>query len=191
MFDQLKNNIVKIINISDDDFEAFTQFFNLIKVQKKDYLLKQGEKPLTMFYVNEGLLYNYHDTNSGESNVIQIAKENYWLGDISGHNNNEVSNFNIKALEHSELLSITFEDFKKALDKIPILEKYFRILIQNAHSHLLERIALTDSKTAEERYFKIMTNNPDLILRVPQKIIASFIGIKPESLSRIKKQAYT
>ncbi len=180
-----------LVDISDDDFNQFTQYVKPIRVNKKTKLLTQGEKPLYMYFVNKGLLYNYHITQNGEQNVVQIAKENYWSGDVSGHNNNLVSNFNIEALEDTDLLVITFEHVKTACENIPILERYFRLLIQNAYYHLLNRIALTDTQSAEKQYFKIMENNPDLILRTPQKIIASYIGIKPQSLSRIKKKAFS
>ncbi|MFD1551853.1 Crp/Fnr family transcriptional regulator [Putridiphycobacter roseus] len=191
MFDLVKENIRLLVNISDVDFDKFTQYIEAIKVKKRTKLLTQGEKPTHMYFVNVGLLYNYHITQGGEQNVVQIAKENYWSGDISGHNSNLVSNFNIEALEDSDLLQITFEDVKLACENIPILERYFRLLIQNAYYHLLNRIALTDTQSAEAQYFKIMENNPDLILRTPQKIIASYIGIKPQSLSRIKKKAFS
>ena len=191
MFSLLKQNITGIISLSDEEFEKFTSFFTVEKIKKRTKLFSQGEKPLNMYFVNKGLLYNYHITNDGEENVVQIAKENYWAGDISGHNENQYSKFNIEALEDSELFVLSFVNFKKACEEIPVLERYFRILIQNAYYHLLISLAVTDNKSAEEQYFKLMKNHPDLIQRVPQKIIASYIGIKPQSLSRIKKKAYS
>lgn len=191
MYEQLKENINELINISDVEYTRFTKFLNPISIKKRTKLLVQGHKPEGMYFVNVGLLYNFHLSPDGEQHVVQIAKENYWVGDISGHNNNPSSNFNIEALEHSELLELKFEDFKAACEEIPILERYFRLLIQNAYYHILNRIVHTDIQSAEEQYFKIMENNSDLILRTPQKIIASYIGIKPQSLSRIKKKAFS
>ena len=191
MYQLLKENITKLVNISDEDFDAFTKYLKPIKVKKRTKLLEQGQKPESMYFVNIGLLYTYHLSSDGEQHVVQIAKENYWVGDISGHNDNPSSNFNVEALENSELLELEFNDFKKVCEEIPIFERYFRLLIQNAYYHVLNKIVLTDIQSAEEQYFKIMENNPDLILRTPQKIIASFIGIKPQSLSRIKKNAFS
>lgn len=190
MYEALKENIKNLVDITDSDFEAFSAFLKPVSLKKRGKLLKQGEKPMAMYFVNQGLLYNYHLTADNEQHVVQIAKENYWAGDISGHNGNPKSIFNIEALENSELLELNFEDFIKACEEIPILERYFRLLIQNAYYHVLNKMVLTDIQSAEQQYFKIMENNPDLILRTPQKIIASYIGIKPQSLSRIKKNAY-
>ncbi len=187
----LQQNITGLIDLSEEDFEKFISYFTIEQVKRKTKLLSQGEKPLNMYFVNSGLLYNYHISNDGAEKVIQIAKENYWAGDISGHNENSISKFNIEALEDSELLVLSFVNFKKACNEMPVLERYFRVLIQNAYYHLLINIAVTDQESAEERYFKLMKNHPDLIQRVPQKIIASYIGIKPQSLSRIKRQAYS
>jgi len=191
MFDLLNDNIRKIITISDDDLIRLSSYFVVKNVKKRTKLFSQGERPLSMYFVNSGLLYNYHIGSKGEEKVIQIAKENYWAGDISGHNENQYSNFNLEALEDSKLLVLSFVNFKNACETIPALERYFRILIQNAYYHLLVTTAVTDLETAEERYFKIMKDHPDLIQRVPQKIIASYIGVKPQSLSRIKKKAYS
>ena len=185
-----KKSMQDLVNISDEDFEAFTDFLEPVSIKKKTKLLEQGKKPKCMYFVNKGLLYNFHLSADSEEHVVQIAKENYWVGDISGHNDNPSSNFNIEALENSELLELEFEKLKKAFSSIPILERYFRLLIQNAYYHVLNKMVMTDIQSAEEQYFKIMENNPDLILRTPQKIIASFIGIKPQSLSRIKKNAF-
>jgi len=191
MYDQLKKNIAQLVDISDDDFKAFSKYLSPIMVKKRIKLLEQGSKPESMYFVNVGLLYTYHLSTNGEQHVVQIAKENYWVGNISGHNNNPSSNFNVEALENSELLELEFDSFKKVCENIPIFERYFRLLIQNAYYHVLNKIVLTDIQSAKEQYFKIMENNPDLILRTPQKIIASFIGIKPQSLSRIKKNAFS
>ncbi len=192
MFDLLNNNIRDLIDISEEDLKKFSTYLSLQTVKKREKLFSQGHKPLYMYFVNKGLLYNYYISSESEENVIQIAKENYWTGDISGHiNPNANSKFNIEALEDSELLALSFTNFNKACDEIPVLEKYFRLLIQNAYYHLLLSTAVTDTESAEAQYFKIMKNNPDLILRVPQKIIASYIGIKPQSLSRIKKKAFS
>ena len=191
MFNLLNLNIRNLVNISDEELISFNSCFSVKKIKKRTKLFSQGERPLNMYFVNSGLLYNYHISGKGEVKVIQIAKENYWAGDISGMNENHYSQFNLEALEDTELLVLSFTDFKKACEDIPILERYFRILIQNAYYHLLSSIAITDNQSAEERYFKIMKNHPDLIQRVPQKIIASYIGIKPQSLSRIKKNAFS
>lgn len=191
MYDQLKKNIKDLVDISDIEYSDFTNFLIPISIKKRTKLLIQGNKPESMYFVNTGLLYSFHLSSDGEQHVVQIAKENYWVGDVSGHNGNPNSNFNIEALENSELLELKFDAFKAACEKVPILERYFRLLIQNAYYHILNRMVLTDIQSAEEQYFKIMEKNPDLILRTPQKIIASYIGIKPQSLSRIKKKAFS
>jgi len=191
MYSKLKENIKSLVDISDADFNLFVTILKPVSVKKRTKLLQQGDKPQSIYFVQKGLLYNYHVTGDASQHVVQISKENYWVGDVSGHMNNPASKFNIEALEDSELLELNFSDFEKVCKDIPIFERYFRILIQNAYYHILNRLVLTDIQSAEEQYFKIMENNPDLILRTPQNIIASFIGIKPQSLSRIKKNAFS
>lgn len=191
MYSQIRESIEQLVNISDDDFNLFISYLTPIKVKKRTKLLEQGGKPNSSYFVNIGLLYFYHLSADGEQHVVQITKENSWVGDISGYNNNPSSNFNIEALENSELLELNFLDFKEVCKKAPTFERYFRLLFQKAYYHILNRVVLTDVQSAEEKYFKIMKDDPGLILRTPQKVIASFIGIKPQSLSRIKKSAYS
>ena len=153
MYTQLKKNIKDLVDVSDEDFNAFIAFLKPISIKKRTNILKQGEKPQSMYFVNSGLLYNYHLTANGEQHVAQIAKENFWVGDISGHANNPSSNFNIEALEDSNLLELEFTAFDQACKEIPIFERYFRLLIQNAYYHMLNRLVLTDVQSAKGTVF--------------------------------------
>jgi CRP-like cAMP-binding protein len=191
MFELLHKKIVKTISISDEEFEYCKTLFIPKRLRKKQYLLQEGDICKYTAFVEKGILRTYTVDNKGAEHILQFAQEGWWMADLYSFLTNEPSLFNMEALENCELLLITKPCWDTLLDKIPLFERYFRILIQNNLIATQRRLMGTMSETAEEKYIKLVKAQPDCIQRVPQHMIASYLGITRETLSRIRSQIAT
>lgn len=188
---QLYKNINQKVEISEQDFERFSSLTKTIKVKKNEFFINEGNIAKYIAFVHVGILYSYSIDDKGDKHVVQIALENHWISDLFSFITEEPSLFNVQAIETSEITLISKENFKKACNTIPAFERFFRILIQNAYVSSQRRVSRIYGNTAEERYVKLIETHPKIIQRVPQHYIASYLGIKPQSLSRIRKNIYT
>jgi CRP-like cAMP-binding protein len=176
---------------SDIDKSTIGQIISKCKssqVKKGDFLLRQGEKCTHAFFVESGLLRQYSVDEKGKEHIIQFAPENWFVVDRESVYFNQPSAYFIQALEDSEVFLIE-EDFILQLSKSdPTFLEFNNRLLHNHIRHLQKRIAQLLGATAEERYLDFIKMYPDLVLRVPQVLIASYLGITPESLSRVRKE---
>jgi CRP-like cAMP-binding protein len=138
--------------------------------------------------VNKGCLRCYSVDSSGKEHVVQFAIEEWWISDLYSFFTNEPSTFNIDALEDSELLLLEQNSYERLLQEIPAFERLFRKLFENRLIANERRINATLSDSAEERYLSFLKNYPSIAQRVPLTQIASYLGITPESLSRIRAE---
>ena len=142
-------------------------------------------------FVEKGMLRMFTVDEKGNEPILQFSSEGWWVADLYSFLTDEPSNYNIEALEDCELLLITKESWDILLEKIPAFERYFRILIQNSLIATQRRLMSSISETAEEKYIKLTNNFPGCIQRVPQHMIASYLGITRETLSRVRSQMAT
>ena len=154
-------------------------------------MLQEGDVCNRLAFVEKGALYTYSVDEKGAQHVIQFAFEGWWISDQYSFLTGEPSRYNIDALEDCELLLLTKNSEEDMMKKIPKLERYFRILLQNSMIASQKRIAGALGKSAEERYSEFIIGCPIVPQRVPQHMLASFLGITPETLSRIRKQIAT
>ena len=119
---------------------------------------------------------------------MQFATEGWWIADMASFLSGEDSIYNIEALEDSEMLLMTKASMDKLIAEVPAMERYFRLLMQENIIALQRRLRVVQTHSAEETYLKFMEARPDLLTRVPQQYIAMYLGITPETLSRVRKQ---
>ena len=124
----------------------------------------------------------------GNEHIVSFDIENYWTGDLSSFINQMPANFNLQCIENSELIHITNENMEILYKEIPSLERFFRILIQNAYISSEMRVINNFRLTAKKRYLKFIKNHPTIEKRVPQYMVASYLGITPEFLSKTKRK---
>ena len=187
MFELLYTKITEKISLSKEEFEVCKTLFTPRKVRKKQFLLQEGDVSRYQFFVNKGLLRSYTIDEKGAEHILQFALEGWWTADLYSFFTEEPSLFNIEALEDSELLLINRPSWETLLEKFPVLERYFRILIQNSLIATQRRLMESLSETAEKKYLKFMKLYPESIQRVPQHMIASYLGITRETLSRLRR----
>jgi len=188
MYELFYKKITELITISETDFNFCKMLFLPKKLRKKQYLLQEGDVCKYNTFVSKGLLRSYTIDNKGTEHILQFAFEGWWIGDIYSFLTEKPSLFNIEALEECELLLISKPSMDLLLEKVPAFERYFRILIQNNLIATQKRLMGTLSETAEEKYINLMNNFPGCLQRVPQHMIASYLGITRETLSRIRSQ---
>jgi CRP-like cAMP-binding protein len=157
------------------------------KVRKKQYILQEGDVCKYSTFVEKGALRAYTINDRGNEHIVQFAIEGWWISDLYSFITGEPSVYNIDVLEDAELLLLSNPAQEELIQKVPKFEHYQRLLVQGAYIALQRRLVVSLSQSAEEKYIQLTTNYPDIIQRVPQHMVASYLGITPETLSRIRK----
>lgn len=183
----LFKNIKRHVSLNEKEEALIQDTFHSKKLKRKQFLLEAGDIAKYTYFVIKGCVRTYFTDKEGEEHVIGFGIEDWWSGDIASFNNAEPSVFSIDALEDSEVLYADKAGMDKLYKEIPQLEKYFRIIFQNALAAQFQRITNTNSFTAEERYVAFQQKYPQFDRRIPQKYLASYLGITPEFLSKLKK----
>jgi CRP-like cAMP-binding protein len=181
----LLSGIAKHISLENEEQEYLIQFLHYKKVKKKQFLLEEEEINSRLFYVTEGCLRSYAVDKNGFEHVLQFAPPGWWIGDMRSMLEQQPARLNIDAVEDSEIVFMLKPDFDTLLLKIPKLERYFRILGQNAIATYQYRLIDNLSLPAIERYSNFCKTYPSLIRTLPQKQVASYIGVTPEFLSKM------
>ncbi|MCD1117198.1 Crp/Fnr family transcriptional regulator [Chryseobacterium turcicum] len=184
----INNYLAKVFEVPAEKVNLCSIQYELKKVSKHEMLLQEGEVCRNTFFVEKGLLRMYSIDKNGKEHVIQFAPENWLIGDRSSLYFNEKSRYYIEAVEDSEVLFLQPDFFSKLLEEFPNSIEKNDLIIQKHVKSLQDRINSLLGETAEERYLKFIKMYPDLLLRVPQWMIASYLGITPESLSRVRKE---
>jgi len=187
MIDVLFRHIEKKITLTDGDKEIIKTFFVSKSLRKRQYLLQEGDICKHLTFIAKGLLRTYNVDDKGDEHMSVFGWEGWWLSDFNSFLNGEPAVFNIDAIEDSHLFTISRADYEVLFLTVPIMDRYFRILYQNSIVTKERRLMSSITHTAEEKYVQLAKSNPQMIARVPQNLIASYLGIAPETLSRIKK----
>jgi CRP-like cAMP-binding protein len=174
--------------MTDKESLDLKKWFSPVQVGRKEGIVSEGKVSRTAYFIESGATHTFVIDNKGSAHTIQFGFEGYWVGDIYSFFSGKPALFNLESLEPARLLSIRHEDFEKACVQIPKFETYWRKTIQNGYMGSLLRIAKGFSDDAEHRYLSLIMQQPDLPSRIPQYLVASYLGIRPESLSRIRKK---
>ncbi|WP_294286159.1 Crp/Fnr family transcriptional regulator [uncultured Chryseobacterium sp.] len=184
----INNYLAKVLNVPLERVNMCSLHYEAKKIQKNQFLLQYGEICRYIYFVEKGLLKMYSIDKNGKEHIIQFAPESWLISDRSSLYFNEKSVYYIEAVEDSEILMLPPDFINKLTEGFPISLEQSDILLQKHIKSLQDRINSLLAETAEERYMKFIKMYPDLLLRVPQWMIASYLGITPESLSRVRKE---
>ncbi len=186
--DTFKNYLKIHANIPDKVFVSLTKDLTVKHIIKGTFLLRPGAICEHVFFVEKGLLRSFTIDSSGKEHIIQFASENWFISDRSSVYFQEPSAFFIDAIEDSTVVLLDIDFVNRASELSSSFRQYNEKALHNHIRHQQKRINLLLSASAEERYLNFVKLYPDLMLRVPQWMIASYLGITPESLSRVRKE---
>jgi len=188
MSEILKKHIGKFVKISEQDYSKILSYFKMIEVRKKHNLLREGNICNSSYFVIKGCLRLFFINEKGVEQTVQFALENWWLADYTSFSSQKPSGFFIQTVEKSEILAIDFSSQEKMLREFPRMERYFRFVHQRAHSAYQFRIKYLYSVSREELYHQFNRLYPEFVQRIPQYLLASFLGFTPEYLSEIRSK---
>lgn len=185
----LIKNIFKHIKLSKEELSIFENFWTEKTLEKGEFLLRNGDVCRYDNYVVLGALKAFYiNSESGNEEILYFAIDNWWASDLDSFSKKKPSIYNIQAIEKTTVLQIDNHSFQKLLLEIPSLERYFRIILESYLGTLQKRIIYNNVYDAEYRYYDFLKTYPDIASKIPQYLIASYLGVSAEFISRIRKK---
>jgi CRP-like cAMP-binding protein len=188
MYELFFQKLTEKVNFSDEELNIVKIYLTPKKLRKKQYLLQEGDVCKFIAFVEKGVLRAYTIGEKGTEHIIQFALEGWLISDLYSFLMTEPATYNIDALEDSELVLISKSAHDELLKKLPKYETYIRLQLTGAYFAMQKRLTSILSLSLEERYTNLTAIYPDIIQRVPQHMIASYMGLTPETLSRVRKK---
>ena len=186
MYEQLFESVHEIVTLTDDEWELCKNSFRPKRMLKRQFLLQEGDVCRDLAFVEKGALYSYTVDSKGNQHVIRFAFEGWWMANLHSFFTGKPTRLNIEVLEECELLMLDRDNHEKLLDEVPAYERYHRIIVQNAYVAIQQRVENALGLTAEEKYERLIEQNPEFLNRVPLNLVASYLGVTPETLSRVR-----
>jgi CRP-like cAMP-binding protein len=188
MLDTFFNKLSKGTTLTEAEKAVFTQHVTIKKLRKHQYFLQEGEICKSVAFVSKGMLRCYIVDEKNNERIIQFAPEGWFISDISSFITEDKSNLNIDALEDTELILISKAAHVYLETAIPEFFKFNYAQYRGAYIALQKRLIDMFTLSTEEKYTKLLSIYPDIMQRVPQHMIASYLGLTPETLSRVRKK---
>jgi CRP/FNR family transcriptional regulator, anaerobic regulatory protein len=185
---KLIEHIEKIVELDDSEKLILMKYVKIIQLKNREYLLKEGQICRNLHFVEKGCLRMFFINKKGSEQIVQFALENWWMSDFLSFMNHNPSEYFIQSIERSQIITIDNQLFEELLSEIPKLERYFRIVMQKTVSASQHRSKLMYEMSKEEFFVHFSTTFPEFMQRVPQYMIAAYLGITPEYLSELRKK---
>lgn len=189
MYQNLKEYCQKIIPFSGKETDLIDDFFELKTLKKKEFLLRDNAVCNFIAFISEGSIRHFHVKNGNEK-TCDISFENMWVTDFQSFTHNNISIMNLQAMEDTTVFLIRKPDLYRLYKECSKYETFGRLMAENVAQRATEIAMSLSSEKPEERFQNLLKKQPDLFQRIPHKYIANFLGISPESLSRIQKRIY-
>ena len=185
----LQAAVEKIVgqSLSENALAQLSQLVTEKSFDKKTLLAEQGANCNYIYFIEQGACYSFSTDDKGDKQVVQFAIEGHWISDLYSFFSGKKAIYSIEAIEAAKVVAINKAAFTKLCDAFPIFDRFFRILIQNAYVALQQRLVQTNSLEVERLYNEFSKRHPYFMQRIPQYLIASYLGIQPASLSRVRK----
>ena len=185
--DSLKQKILSYTHVDDEILEEQMQYYQMLKLKKGDTLIIPGQLVHYFYYVAVGCIY-YYKFDEGEQKVLEFYTEDVFFTDLPAYVKGTPSNYYLQASEDTLVYAIKKTDAENSFNKSHQLERFGRLSMQEAFIKIFTRVERRNSRTNEERYIRLLKKRPDLFQRVPQYLIASYLGLTPVGLSKLRKR---
>lgn len=187
----LYQHICRFISLDEQEFEVLKTYFTPVELSKKEILLKENAPCNALYFVVKGCIRKFFLKENGIEQTIDFAIENWWIADARGFEENGKAEFSLQAVEPVFVLTLTIDHHNKLLDHHPRMALYFYKVFFRAHTASQRRIKLLYTYSREALYFHFSKQFPEFTQRVPQYLLASFLGFTPEYLSEIRKKKFS
>lgn len=185
-FDSLFLHIRKFAQLSEAEEKVIADHVYFKKLKRKEFLLHEGQICQANYFIIKGVLRMFIRTKDGLEHIVQFGIDNWWITDFTSFDGQKPSQFNIQSVEDTELVVMEKEKQEELFRKVPALERYFRLVLQRAFAASVMRLHYIFDQSGEERYRHFNSAFPDFVQRVPQYMLASYLGFTPEFLSKIR-----
>ena len=184
--DALSNHIHRFTELTSSEKTLIGEYVQFKEVKNKEFLMKAGQVCKSNYFVVKGCVRMFSHTSKGTEQIIQSGIDNWWISDYTSLESQQPSPFNIQALEPGVIGILDRKIQDDLFAHIPKLERYFRHVLQRAYAATLMRVHFIFSESGEERYHHFNTSFPEFVQRIPQYMLASYLGFTPEFLSKIR-----
>lgn len=189
MYEKLFEHLARYIHLEAQEQAILRSHIQLRDLPKKEFLLKEGQLCSGMYFIIEGCIRFYSVTEKGSEQILQFGIENWWISDYFSFENRLPSHYYLQAVEDSQVAVITREVYEQLFNQVPGLERYFRLMMQRGYTAALKKIEILLCQSAEVRYEEFSKTFPGFVQRIPQYMLASFLGFTPEFLSMLRAKA--
>ncbi len=189
MYIELIKKLEQFISLSEKESIIIKQLFQIKKIKKNDYFLREGQVSTHICFVKKGLFRYYFD-QEGEEKTFSFGHEGCFMADYESFVPQIPTLQNIQALEDSEILTISYNDLQEFYNKIKNAERFGRLAMEYAIIDVIKELKSFYKDSQKQRYEIFIQKYPEVLQRIPQYHIASYIGVKPQSLSRIRKNIF-
>ncbi|MDW3194398.1 MAG: Crp/Fnr family transcriptional regulator [Cytophagales bacterium] len=190
-FQPLLEHINQRVKLTSEEESIITSRLKLRTFLKGQFVQQAGDVSRHQYFITSGSTKTFYTDTDGNMHVVAMGIEDWWIGDICSFSNQLPADFHIQCLDQTTVIQIAYSDQEALFDEVPKLERYFRLVVQKAYGNMSLRIVRNHSMSAKERYVLFLKSYPEIVQRVPQYVIASYLGITKEFLSSIRKQLST
>ncbi len=187
-FEPIIKNISRFIDLTDEEKEIFISHLRIVKVKKKQFIVQPDFVCQYRSYVLKGALQTYLVTNEGQEHIIALSVEDWWTSDFASYITQEPATLFVEAIEDSTIIQLSYKDEQELYEQVPKFERFFRLQVERSGVSIQKRMLWSISKTAEERYDELINRQPQFLQRFPQYVIASYLGMTTQFLSKIRNQ---
>lgn len=186
MYTSLLQHIQRFVSLTEEEVKELTSYFTIKQTKKKEFLFQEGQVCSANYFVAKGCYRLYYVNDKGIEHIVQFAIENWWIADYMSLEKQTPSPFYLQSVEPGVIIALEKQVQEELLQKVPKLERYFRILAQRLNAATQIRIKYISEFSGEERYYQFSESFPDFIQRIPQYMLASYLGFTPEFLSKLR-----
>ena len=187
-FPAIIKHVERFVSLSEEEKTVFAAIVEERRIKRKSFIVQPGFVCKHQSHVVSGALRSFFITPDGNEHTIAIAIDDWWISDFYSYTSQTPASLYVEALEDSVIQQISYENVEQICDDHPRLERFFRLVAQKAFAYSQRRALSNIGKTAEERYLEYAEMYPKIIQRIPQYIIASYLGMTPEFLSKIRNK---
>lgn len=181
----LRTHIEELVPLSDEEWDFVSGHFEPRQFRRHQFVVQKGMPVPSEFWVKKGLLKAYFLDEDGKEHILQFAREEYWTSDFDGYQNKVPAKIFLDCIEDCELLELSFDNREAICKELHKMEHFFRVKANLGYIHLQKRILSLLHDSAEERYRNFIDSYPNLMQRIPKKLLASYLGVSRETLSRL------